>query len=561
MLGPFSPNQSPHFKAAAAVYTTLWFCESSDPPFGLARLEHRYTHRYARHDLLADGYVRVSRLKWNIIANFVGNGWAALMAIALVPLYIQFMGIEAYGLVGVFVTLQALLGLADMGLSATLNREMARLSLGKDQGQTMRNLLRTLEMVFWPLGLVLGLGVIVLAPFIAQQWLGTSGFSISTTQRAVMLMGSAVALQWPFGYYSGALLGLQRQVLLNAILIVTATVRGVGAVLILWLVSPTVIAFFVWQMVASLLQTGLVAGFTWRSLPRIRAQPRFEPHLLQRIWRFAAGVSGITLMGVILTQLDKLVLSRLLSLEMFGYYTLAGVVATSLHRFVSPIFSALYPRLTELVAGGEEWAVQRLYHRSSQLTAVVILPVAIIMAFFSPEILLLWTRDPNVVQQTSLVLSLLVVGTALNGLMNVPYALQLAYGWTRLAFYTNLAAVLLFAPTVVLATSRYGATGAAAVWILVNIGFLLFFVTHMHRRLLQGEKWKWYFEDMGLPMMAALTTAGLGRWIMPEGVGSATTLVWLGCIALGTLLSAVLAASQVRPLVLNRLRTAIPAPA
>jgi hypothetical protein len=36
----------------------------------------------------------VSRLKYNIIANFIGRGWTAIMGLAVVPLYIKFMGME-----------------------------------------------------------------------------------------------------------------------------------------------------------------------------------------------------------------------------------------------------------------------------------------------------------------------------------------------------------------------------------------------------------------------------------------------------------------------------------
>ena len=44
-----------------------------------------------------------------------------------VPLYIKFMGVESYGLVGIYFPLLALSDFLDMRLSDTMNREMARL--------------------------------------------------------------------------------------------------------------------------------------------------------------------------------------------------------------------------------------------------------------------------------------------------------------------------------------------------------------------------------------------------------------------------------------------------
>jgi O-antigen/teichoic acid export membrane protein len=496
---------------------------------------------------------RMSPVKRNLLANFAGNGWTALMSLAFIPLYIHFMGIEAYALVGVFVTLQALAVLLDMGFSSTLNREMARLSVQEDTMQQMRDLLRTLEVVFWPVALLVGGALLLLAPFIANHWLRVDALPAATTQQAIMLMGAALALQWPFGLYSGGLLGLQRQVLLNGIVIVAATLRGAGAVLVLWLVSPTITAFFAWQIVSSFVQTALVALFLWRSLAEPGRRASFRRGVIREIWRFAAGMSGITVLAVVLTQLDKIILSRLLSLEMFGYYTLAGVVATSLYRLIGPIFSALYPRFTELVARGDQATLRQLYHRSCQLMSVAILPAAIVVALFSGEILLLWTRNETTVGQTAPILSLLIVGTALNGLMNLPYALQLAHGWTKLAFYSNVVAVIALTPLIFFATSRFGAVGAAAVWVLLNSGYVLVCLQIMHRRLLRGEKWRWYGEDVGLPLTAALLAAGLGRWLLPKGLGLPGTLAWLAGVSILTLLASGLATPLMRGWAIQRI--------
>jgi len=57
---------------------------------------------------------------------------------------------------------------------------------------------------------------------------------------------------------------------------------------------------------------------------------------------------SVTFLAILLTQLDKVLLSRLLSLESFGYYTLAATVAGVLYMVIGPITSAFYPRLVEL---------------------------------------------------------------------------------------------------------------------------------------------------------------------------------------------------------------------
>src|SRR2546425_12398080 len=73
----------------------------------------------------------------NVIANFVGRGWGFISVYLFVPLYLKFLGIEAYGLVGFYATLLGFLTFADMGLTATLNREIARLSARSNAADAM----------------------------------------------------------------------------------------------------------------------------------------------------------------------------------------------------------------------------------------------------------------------------------------------------------------------------------------------------------------------------------------------------------------------------------------
>jgi O-antigen/teichoic acid export membrane protein len=493
----------------------------------------------------------VSRLTHNILANFVGNGWTALMSLAFIPLYIRFMGIEAYGLVGLYATLQGVSSLLDMGLSGTLSRELARLSVHQDQVHEMRDLVRTLELCCWAVAPVLGVVVVLLAPAIAHHWLHAAQLPADVVERALMIMGAAVACQWPFAFYSGGLLGLQRQVLLNVVLVAMATLRGGGAVLVLWLLSPTVEAFFWWQMAVSLLQTLLTVSLLWRSLPSASRRPRFQRTLFRGKWRFAAGVSGITVTAILLTQLDKILLSKLLSLEIFGYYCVGSTMAMSLYRLSAPVSSAIFPRFTQLVSLGDREGLRDLYHQGAQLMSVLILPAAMVIALFSREILYLWTRDPVLVDHAHRLLSILVIGTALNGLTQLPYVLQLAYGWTRLVLTVNAASLVILVPSLYLMTTFYGAVGAALVWLTINSVYVTVLIQLMHRRILPGEQWRWYREDVGKPMLAGLLVVATARELIDVSMPSLAMLATLLAVLLGAVTLSAFSAPKIRTALLQ----------
>lgn len=480
-------------------------------------------------------------VKRNIIANFIGNAWAALMGLAFIPFYIKLMGVESYGIVGVFASIQAMFTVLDLGLSQTLNREMARLSADQRNADIMADTVRTLEIIYWGIALVVVAVIILLSHFIAYQWLNPEQLSQRSLLEALWVMALLVGLRWPVSLYMGGLNGLQRQVLVNILLSVFATLQGVGALAVLWFIKPTVHAFFLWQAFIASVQVMVLRIALWHSLPT-KNKGKFRIDVLHDIWRFAAGMTGISLLATILLQLDKVLLSKLLTLSEFGYYTFAATVAAALYRLVGPVFTAYYPRLTELVSKDDQLGLIRTYHQGCQLMAAVILPVALVLAFFSKEILELWTRSPDVVAHASLLVSLLIVGNALNGLMNLPYALQLAHGWTRLAFYTNVIAVIVLAPAIYFATLRWGAVGAAGVWIVLNSGYILFGVQVMHRRLLINEKRYWYVNDVGKSLLVILIVVWIGRMMMASETGNfqkiAILLVVFGLATIGAAISA-----------------------
>jgi len=451
-------------------------------------------------------------------------------------------GVEVYGLLGIFMSLSAMLSLLDMGLNATLNRELSRLSVAEDSAQESRNLVRTFEVVYWGIGIVIGVFVIILAPLLAKYWINSTSISSETIEQVLLIMGMLLAAQWPGAIYSGGLMGLQRQVLLNVIRSVSITVRHVGAVLVLLFISPSILSFFLWQSFVALLTTIVLAVWLWKSLPKSGHRSRFDKGLLVKNWRFASGMMSITLVGLILTQLDKIILSKMLTLEMFGYYMLAVNVANVLNSLVTPVHSALFPRLSQLVAGEKQADISDIYHKGCQLVSFIILPIAVTLVFFAEEILSMWIGDPVVVRNTHMILSLLVIGTMINSFMVLPLTLMLSYGWTRLVFLQNVISIVLLVPLMLWLVNLYGAVGAAIVWIILNTAYVFILIPIMHRRLLKSEMWKWYSIDFSFPVIVVFIVGYASYILMPLDLSKYLGFSWvaitylIGLLLLGLIL-------------------------
>ena len=484
-------------------------------------------------------------IKHNLIANLAGSAWSALMGLAFVPFYINLMGAESYGIVGVLVSLQGMLAVLDLGLSHSMTREMARLSMEHGNRKLMADTARTLEVIYWAIALGVVVIIVLLSNFIAYHWLNPMHLSRESLLQALWIMALVIGLRWPVTIYMGGLNGLQRQVLVNTLMAIFATLQGMGALAVLWLIEPTVQAFFLWQALIALVQVVALRIALWRSFSS-EYKGEFSKEVLRNIWRFTVGMSGIALTGVIITQIDKVLLSKMLTLAEFGYYTFAATIAAVVYRIIGPVFTAYYPRLTELVSKGDPLGLVRTYHQGCQLMAVTILPATLVLAFFSKEILELWTHNSDVVTHSFLLVSLLVIGNALNGLLTLPYALQLAHGWVKLAFYMHVIDVIVLVPAIYFSTLRWGAVGAAGMWIVFNMVHILIGIQLIHQRLLVAEKSRWYVNDVGKILLAVLVVTGVAKTLMADELsGMAKILILVVTLGIATT-AAIVSAESLR---------------
>jgi O-antigen/teichoic acid export membrane protein len=450
-------------------------------------------------------------IRQNALANLLGHGWATALQLVLTPFYIRFLGIEAYALIGFYLMLVATVQIFDFGLSQTLNRELSRLSVNAQEFRRSRDLLRTLECIYWPVVVVVCSFLLILTPALAR------GF-------------------------------LNAQVLANGLRIFLSTLTGVGAILVILFVSRSIIAFFWWQAICAAVALVVFSFALYRSLPDQTHKARFRSELLAKVWRFATGITAISLSALILTQFDKWILAKILPLAAFGYFMLAVTVAGGLNLMVTPLFNAVFPRFSGLVAEGKEDTLLGLYHLATAAMAVFLLPVTLCLCLFANEVLFIWTANPEVAHQSGPLLAVLVLGTALNGLFHIPYALALAKGQTGFVALMNFVAIAILVPAVWYFAGLYGAIVAAVSWFALNLAYLFVFVPIVHRQFHARDRVQWIVRDIGEPLALSLLVLGLARWLLPEGLGRLATTGYIGAALLAAVLVTVGLSPRVRRL-------------
>lgn len=426
----------------------------------------------------------------NLLANLLSNVWGIVSVFIFVPFYIQFLGIEAYGLVGFYAILIGFLSLADLGFSATLKRELARISVSMNSSYEMSQILRTYEVLYGLISLFISIIIWFGAPFIAEYWLTATVIKSDDIIMALRLMGICIALQLPSGLFIGGLMGLQRQVLANSLNIGVGILRGFGAVLVLWLISPSIFTFFVWQLISNVVYLLFSRSNLWRiiSPEKIDRKASFSWHMLQSTGRFALGMASISLIGVLLTQVDKLVVTKFSTLEMFSYYSIAGSIASLPIILVGALGSAVFPRFTEIVALSNQGYMDKIYKTTSEITGIILIPAGLLLLLFSGEFIYAWTGSNLIADQAKVTASLLIGGQILQSATVIPYNLAIAHGSVKFSQKLGFFSVIIITPLLIFLTIRYGIVGAGMSWLILNIITLPLNLYFLHKQELSNNK-------------------------------------------------------------------------
>ncbi|HYE06659.1 MAG TPA: hypothetical protein VEL07_14175 [Planctomycetota bacterium] len=400
-------------------------------------------------------------LTWSLSASLLSG----FLQVAMVPFYVSRLGLEAWGVICFQIPLAAILQLFDFGIATTVNQMMAS---RRGQPEAL-SLLRVGEAFYAGAAFVFAIALGLSCSWLAESWLTIVELTAGDVATAIGFMIGTICGNWMSAYYAAALGGQERFATVAGIRIAGVALFHGGNVIVLALAHGSLPEVAAWQCTVAL---ALAVAYRWALYRATPATGRVDWSVLRRRMRFIAGVGVIAVTAVAITHVDKLVLSKVLTLEAFGLYTFAMTAVGGLLMLIAPIFSITVPRLAALAGGGPGEALTRCYLDRSQLMAWLVMPVAMTMLLNPYAVIMAWTGKPDLAASAAVLVSLALPGTMANALMNVPFALQLAIGRPGIGIALNLMMLATLAIGLLLVVPRWGAAGGAVSWSVCNLLYL-----------------------------------------------------------------------------------------
>lgn len=435
------------------------------------------------------------------------------------PYYYGYLGAEAYGLVGFYVLLNSWLTLLTSAFAPALAREVAyRRGAGLLFNESFLRLLRSVELLVLVIAAVTTVAVCIGSSWLAQKWLQLDELNVREVAYAICLMGAVIGLRWGVMLYHSVLNGLEDQVWLGGSNVVFTTVRfGGGYALLRW-ISTDPSRFFEFQALASMLELLVLARHTY-SKGRSDAVCEgaglcLDFKALRYLAPFAGGVAYTSVLWVLTTQTDKLILSHTLALEKYGRYAMLIVLANGVLLMATPVTQAVLPRMTRLHAAGERDKMLRLYAAATGLLTILAGSAAGVLALFYREVLFVFTGSGEGNNWDRAVLVGYGVGNGILALTMMQYLLQQVHGTLRMHVINSTVSTVVQVPVMIYLAFNMGPAEVAFGWLILRLLAFFLWPAIVHRNFAPGLHQYWLLRDIIRPLLGVLAGLAVASFLM-----------------------------------------------
>jgi O-antigen/teichoic acid export membrane protein len=438
----------------------------------------------------------------NLLANFVGKFWNILAVYAFTPIYIKLLGIENFGLISFYTIILSFVSLMDVGLSATLSREFAK-SSSENSREDKLITLKTLETVYFFVSIIFVILFVSFSDLIATNWLNVKTVSTQKAEVCIRYMGIMAAAQILINFYIGGFIGIEKQVKANLILVALGIFRSAVVILILLQWGRDIESFFLWQMFVTILFVFIFRFILISTITNNYFLPStilFNKEKIKSVGSFAGGMFLIGIVASINTQIDKLIISKVMSIQDLGYYTLATTLSQVLLAIAGPFSTVFLPRFTNLYAINNKDLAENQFHIFLKLMSSILAPFSLALILFAMPILILWTQNPILGEKCVHFIPFTIIGTFALVSQIPSFCVILANGHTKLNNIVGICSIFFTIPAYYYGIKHFGAIAAAICWCVTQLIITIIFNYFVNKKYFVGEAmWRWFLKDVILP--------------------------------------------------------------
>jgi len=402
----------------------------------------------------------------------------------------------------------------EMGICSTTVREVS--AYFRSDTKYIENLIRTFSLFYWIAFVLLGVTIYFLSPILVEKWINLKTMDIATATFVLRALGISSLLSLPKSFYVSLFRGIQRMEFNNINDVITSGLQQFGTILIL--VAGGNLFHVVYWFIAC--HSFNILGYLICSLHFFSLKallPGYSYDIVKRNFGFASRMLMTTIFSMVHTQVDKIIISKLLPIGVVGYYSIAYGSVSKGGLLGGAISQASFPAFSALSRAGNRNKLMIHYRMLQDFTCytTVLLFAAIpfcVMPLFS------FMFNEKVASLLLLPMTLLSVGFYMNGTLKIPYVFSLAVGKPGISARSNFYALFVVLPITVFLVYRWGLTGAGLSLILYHFFMYIYGIPKICIECLNFSFWTWYLHISKIFMLIGISYGS--AWIAMAIIGN-----------------------------------------
>ena len=391
-----------------------------------------------------------SQLRVNMASGMVTTVINTVVMVVAYPIYLHFLGYEKYGVWLVLATVLTFAQLGNLGMGLAVMKLVAE-EYGRGNIKGIQNYVTT------ALVLLCVSGTVALIAILALKSQIVAAFKLSDENAKMVLwllpyIGVLSIYVFMVQVFEAALSGLGRMDLTNYI---QSLSKGVNvAVAGLFLITGFGVKSLLIGSILSYLFIHIANMVCiWRIAPiRFLQISSFDVYRCKRLFHFGGAVFGSSLISMLLSPFNKLILSRYAGVSSIPIYEIAFTGSMQVRGLAEGGLKALMPEISriggEMVVNAEE-KILHLYRRAMKLIFLFGIPMYSGLIILLTLLLKLWLRG-RFVDELPVTFRIMLVSSFLS-LLGVPsYYMLLGLGMVR---YTLAAHIILSAGSALMLTT------------------------------------------------------------------------------------------------------------
>jgi len=400
--------------------------------------------------------LKATKVVSNSIINLVTQIIPIFVALIFIPISIELLGNELFGVYSLVVTFIVLFNYLNFGIAPATTKELAKYLAQKNSKKIISLLINSFLMMLF-IGLILAGFFLLLHNQVATYMFDENINLKETFSQLLRLLGFLSPFLMLVIFLRSVLEAKQlflitslNRAFLNSIIFISPT--------LIYIENFTIISVFKFLIIIYIISTIILSFFTYKEYFKNKSLS-FSISDSKALMQIGFWMMLSSLAGIGLYYADRFIIGTVISATAVAYYVASYDLVTRLNIISGSLTSALFPAFSHWFEIQEQEKIKDAVIFVSKIISFIVASISFLLIVYAEELLTFWINE-EYSQHSYLLLQYLTIGVFFNTLSVVPFRTLSAIGFQKSVAIVYIIEAPLTVTMLYYLISDYGLIGA-----------------------------------------------------------------------------------------------------